>query len=395
VNAAQFLIDTSALARFMRRDAEQYGWDQAAAAGLIATCPITGLCGRRREERIRRRGESASGLSRRGPQAVAEAGMDDQAHGLRQEGLPCVPHARPERAHALRASALTWPFPQLGSIVPLSRKGDSMDPKVPMDQTNRHIRTVEDVLTLLDGLFTPDADRWTKGGADWWDDFYADRSKPVPFFVAKPDESLVSYVDRKLITPGGRALDLGCGPGRNALRLAALGWEVDAIDLSPTAIAWAEERAREAGVDANVRFHCGDAFAPTGVAAELTSRPYDLIYDSGCFHHLPPHRRVSYLALLDRALAPGGRFALSCFAAGGMGSELPDAAFYLQSGGLQGGLAYTPESLRWIFSELTEVELRRMHDEPPESPYFGEPFLWTALFRRGSGGDRHPPTDAR
>jgi predicted nucleic acid-binding protein len=43
VNAAQFLIDTSALARLMRTDAEQYGWDQAAAAGLIAVCPITEL----------------------------------------------------------------------------------------------------------------------------------------------------------------------------------------------------------------------------------------------------------------------------------------------------------------------------------------------------------------
>lgn len=43
MSAAQFLIDTSALARFMRGDAEQYGWDQAAAAGLIATCPVTEL----------------------------------------------------------------------------------------------------------------------------------------------------------------------------------------------------------------------------------------------------------------------------------------------------------------------------------------------------------------
>ncbi|MEU7333379.1 PIN domain nuclease [Streptomyces parvus] len=43
MNAAQFLIDTSALARFLRADAEHYGWDQAAAAGLIATCPITEL----------------------------------------------------------------------------------------------------------------------------------------------------------------------------------------------------------------------------------------------------------------------------------------------------------------------------------------------------------------
>lgn len=43
MNAAQYLIDTSALARLLRGDAEQHGWDQAAAAGLIATCPITEL----------------------------------------------------------------------------------------------------------------------------------------------------------------------------------------------------------------------------------------------------------------------------------------------------------------------------------------------------------------
>ncbi|MFF8843836.1 class I SAM-dependent methyltransferase [Streptomyces sp. NPDC015127] len=238
---------------------------------------------------------------------------------------------------------------------------------------DRYIRSVDDVLELLDGLFAPEADRWTADGADWWDGFYADRDRPVPFFVSKPDENLVSYLDRGLIAPRGRALDLGCGPGRNALHLAASGFDVDAVDLSPTAIAWAEERAREAGV--GVRFHRGDAFT-----TELGG-PYDLIHDSGCFHHLPPHRRVSYLALLRRHLAPGGHLALTCFAAGGMGSELPDADFYREKG-LQGGLAYTPESLRWIFSDLTEVELRRMRDEPAESASFGEPFLWTALFRR-------------
>ncbi|MGW1022227.1 class I SAM-dependent methyltransferase [Streptomyces sp. NPDC002577] len=240
---------------------------------------------------------------------------------------------------------------------------------------DRNIRTVDDVLRLLDDLFAKEADRWTADGASWWDSFYADRSKPVPFFVAKPDENLVSYLERGLIS-AGRALDLGCGPGRNAVHLASLGFEVDAVDLSPAAVAWAEDRARESG--AAVRFHCGDAFALAGT--ELTG-PYDLIYDSGCFHHLPPHRRISYLALLDRLLAPGGLFGLTCFAAGAMGSELPDADFYRDSR-LHGGLAYTPESLRLIFSDLTEVELRRMRDEPPDSTSFGEPFLWTALFRR-------------
>ncbi|WP_432140703.1 class I SAM-dependent methyltransferase [Streptomyces sp. bgisy084] len=240
---------------------------------------------------------------------------------------------------------------------------------------DRNIRTVDDVLRLLDGLFAPEADRWTSEGAAWWDGFYADRERAVPFFVAKPDEHLVAYLERGLIAPG-RALDLGCGPGRNALHLASLGCAVDAVDLSPAAVAWAEDRAREAC--AQVAFHCGDAFAMAGDALD---GPYDLIHDSGCFHHLPPHRRISYLALLDRLLAPGGHLALTCFAAGAMGSELPDVEFYRQSR-LHGGLAYSPESLRRIFSDLTEVELRRMHDEPPESPYFGKPFLWTALFRR-------------
>jgi predicted nucleic acid-binding protein len=41
--SAQFLIDTSALARLMRPGAVSYGWDQAVAAGLIAVCPITEL----------------------------------------------------------------------------------------------------------------------------------------------------------------------------------------------------------------------------------------------------------------------------------------------------------------------------------------------------------------
>ncbi|CAM04781.1 methyltransferase family protein [Saccharopolyspora erythraea NRRL 2338] len=238
---------------------------------------------------------------------------------------------------------------------------------------NRDIRTSEDVMRMLDRLLVDDADRRRAGGSGWWDGFYADRDAPIPFFVAKPDESLVSWLERGLIAPG-RALDLGCGPGRNALHLASLGFEVDAVDLSPRAVAWGRERAREA--DVAVRFHCADVFT-----AELPSRRYDLVYDSGCLHHLPPHRRVSYLELLDRLLVPGGHFGLACFASGAMGSELPDEEFY-RRGSLEGGLAYTPEALRWIFTEYSEIELRAMAEQPPNSPLFGVPFLLAALFRR-------------
>lgn len=43
MTAAEFLVDTSVLARLMRPGAMAYGWDQAAAAGLLAVCPITEL----------------------------------------------------------------------------------------------------------------------------------------------------------------------------------------------------------------------------------------------------------------------------------------------------------------------------------------------------------------
>ncbi|MEV6610004.1 class I SAM-dependent methyltransferase [Kutzneria sp. NPDC051319] len=223
---------------------------------------------------------------------------------------------------------------------------------------DRRIRCVEDVLSVLDGLFTIDA--------AWWDRFYADRSRPVPFFAAEPDESLVSYLERGLVTPG-RALDVGCGAGRNALYLAAEGFTVEGVDLSSEAIAWAEDRAREAG--ATVDFRCQNAFSVTGT--------YDLIYDSGCFHHLPPHRRISYLQLLDRALAPGGHLALTCFTTE-EGSSRPDADFY-RNPVLGGGVGYEPDDLRWIFADLAEVEIRRMR---ADTPHFGVDFLWTALFRK-------------
>ncbi len=159
---------------------------------------------------------------------------------------------------------------------------------------------------------------------------------------------------------------MGCGPGRNAHYLRRVGFEVDAIDLSLEAIEWARERG------SGVNFIHGDMFE-----AGLTG-PYDLVYDSGCLHHLPPHRRVGYLELVGRVLKPGGHLGLVCFAAGAMGSERSDAELY-RVGSLEGGLAFTEESLRWIFADFAGVDLRRMREG---TGHFGESFLWTALFRR-------------
>jgi len=166
---------------------------------------------------------------------------------------------------------------------------------------------------------------------------------------SEPDENLVSWLSRGLIAPG-RALDVACGTGRNALYLASQGLVVDAVDPSP---------AIELAGDAEVTFHRGN------ILEMSLAGGYDLVYDSGYFHRLAPHRRISYVEMVNRALAPGGHFGLVCRAGGGAAS---DEDVY-RHGGTR---AYSADDLSGIFSGLDEVEHGVMTDRS---------VLRTALFR--------------
>ncbi len=80
-----------------------------------------------------------------------------------------------------------------------------------------------------------------------------------------PDPALILLEYGHLLpAAGGRALDLACGLGANALWLAARGFRVDAWDLSPVAIGrlCAEARGLGLPVDASVRDLIGDPPAP-------------------------------------------------------------------------------------------------------------------------------------
>lgn len=220
-----------------------------------------------------------------------------------------------------------------------------------------------DVLALLDGLLAP-------RGSDWWDGFYETRTRPCPFFADTADESLAGWVGDGTIRPG-RALDLGCGNGRNAIYLARHGFAVDAVDHSRTAIDWATERALAAGVA--VQWQCRSVFDGAGPGGA-----YDLVYDSGCFHHLAPHRRRTYVDLVTAALKPGGCFGLTCFRPEG-GSGYTDHEVY-ERRSLGGGLGYTEDGLRAVWSHGLQVtQLRQMRHPAPDSGLFGEDFLWALL----------------
>jgi cyclopropane fatty-acyl-phospholipid synthase-like methyltransferase len=209
----------------------------------------------------------------------------------------------------------------------------------------------------------------------FWDKFYQDREKRIPFFVNKPDENLVQYVEHGTINTG-KALELGCGPGRNAIFLAEHGWQVDAVDLSKESLQWAEKRAAEAGV--HVNFIKENIFN-----LEVKESAYDLVYDSGCFHHIAPHRRMSYIELVTKSLKPGGCFALTCFEENGVlgGSDITDWDVYRQKS-LHGGLGFTEDKLLHIFQDFEAIGIRKMNAVDPEDQQFGVKGLWTAIFKR-------------
>jgi tellurite methyltransferase len=83
-----------------------------------------------------------------------------------------------------------------------------------------------------------------------WDERYRSRERAAEDFDATPTPLLVETA--KKLAPG-KALDLACGTGRNALWLAAQGWSVTAVDSSPAAIEILRSRAAERGVSMNIR----------------------------------------------------------------------------------------------------------------------------------------------
>ncbi len=78
-----------------------------------------------------------------------------------------------------------------------------------------------------------------------WDQRYRSRERAAEDLQIEPT-GLVAQTARKLIL--GRALDLACGTGRNALWLAKQGWEVTAVDGSGAALEILEGRAHQEGI---------------------------------------------------------------------------------------------------------------------------------------------------
>ena len=129
-----------------------------------------------------------------------------------------------------------------------------------------------------------------------------DESK-IAWHREEPMRLLVEAVE--LGNKPGKALDIGCGTGVNAVFMAQHGFKVTAVDFVPEALPFGIRRAEKAGVKVD--------FVAADVTKFESPDHYDLIVDAGCFHGFNDKYRRLYREKLLSWLSEGGQYVLIHF----------------------------------------------------------------------------------
>ncbi|KAF3885847.1 MULTISPECIES: class I SAM-dependent methyltransferase [Nostocales] len=161
-----------------------------------------------------------------------------------------------------------------------------------------------------------------------WDKLYREgQVESMPWFNPDLDSDLDEALT-KLNISTGMALDLGTGPGTQAIILAERGYKVTATDISATAINQAQIVAKKEGLDIT--------FREDDILHSNLSQEFDFVFDRGCFHVLPPDLRQDYVRAVRSLIKHKGFLFLKCF------SHLEKRE--------PGPYRFTPEEIREIFT---------------------------------------------
>ncbi|MDZ5660633.1 bifunctional NAD(P)/FAD-dependent oxidoreductase/class I SAM-dependent methyltransferase [Nocardioides sp. S-58] len=156
--------------------------------------------------------------------------------------------------------------------------------------------------------------------------------------------------------PPGRALEVGCGEGGDAIWLASQGWDVTAVDFADAALARTTEHAREAGVGERITTRRVDVrtFEPDG-------ETWDLV--TSHFVHLPDGAITDLVRRLGSAVAAGGTLLV-------VGHHPEDLATGLRHG--HHSYLFTAEQLLPALDDEWEVEVCESRPRTQAHPHTGE-----------------------
>ncbi|MDC0747534.1 class I SAM-dependent methyltransferase [Polyangium mundeleinium] len=121
----------------------------------------------------------------------------------------------------------------------------------------------------------------------------------APWDIGRPQADLVALAEAGGFR--GDVLDVGCGPGDNAIFVAARGHAVTGLDLVENALAKARTRAQQSGV--SVHFVRGNA-----LELGMLGRTFDTVLDSGLLHVFGSGMRAQYVASLAHVVRPGSMY---------------------------------------------------------------------------------------
>lgn len=131
-----------------------------------------------------------------------------------------------------------------------------------------------------------------------WDDRYTRHD--TPWDSGKHSLEVERVLNEWSIEPC-RMLEIGCGTGTNAVFLAQRGFEVTAVDVSALAVEQARTKAKQAGVDIDLRV--------ANVVDDVDlGPPFDLVFDRGVYHHMRTVDLWGFLNALARHTKPGRHY---------------------------------------------------------------------------------------
>jgi len=227
---------------------------------------------------------------------------------------------------------------------------------------------------------------------DWWAyHFRVVHRQHIPGIEQWDDEITDLIVEVLALRPGDRVLDMACGSGVHALRLAQRGLDVLGVDVAPSLVAHNREQTAATGIT-GARFEQGD----------MREAKYDgefnaLLLLSGSFGFFDDAANLDVLARMARALRPGGRLLIDVFDPAHMVVRPPRRTWSRLAGGIS--LTYTwwePKTCTYVneFMYIDPDGVLNTAAEPERIRVYSLP-EWRAMFARCGLALTHALADSK